>query len=330
MLESDGPTDSQQRPQARIDHDEIKTYLDTRYVSAPEAVWRTFEFPLHDQSHTIIRLAIHLPHQQPVYFTHGREEQALEAAHDRDTTLTGWFQLNRDDQTARQHHYIDMPAHFVWVKKDCKWKRRERGGSNVIGRMYSVSPQDTERYHLRLLLLHVSGATSFEHLRTVDGQVAATFQEACRLRGLLEDDAEWHRCMAEAAAFRMPRQMRLLLATICIFCNPSDVPTLWSDFKEDLTEDYVRTYNTHQAEQLALADIAAILLSHGFSCATFQLPEPQLVQVSFFSTRFSYLQHVEFGQHYLSHICRFLNDIIRKWPTIQMREGLILHTNVTK
>ncbi|XP_066910716.1 uncharacterized protein [Clytia hemisphaerica] len=31
----------------RIDHDEIRTFLDARYVSAPEACWRLFAFPMH-------------------------------------------------------------------------------------------------------------------------------------------------------------------------------------------------------------------------------------------------------------------------------------------
>ena len=34
------------------------------------------------------------------------------------------------------------------------------------------------------------GAMSFENLRTVDGVLGPTFKEACRLRGLLEDDRE--------------------------------------------------------------------------------------------------------------------------------------------
>ena len=49
-----------------INHDEIKTYLDARYVSSPEAVWRIFQFPMHAQSHSINRLHGHLPHYQHV------------------------------------------------------------------------------------------------------------------------------------------------------------------------------------------------------------------------------------------------------------------------
>ncbi|UYV82161.1 EPM2AIP1 [Cordylochernes scorpioides] len=40
---------------------EIKSFLDARYVSAPEAMCRMFEYRLHAHSHTICRLAVHIP-----------------------------------------------------------------------------------------------------------------------------------------------------------------------------------------------------------------------------------------------------------------------------
>jgi hypothetical protein len=49
------------RQSSDLDHDEISTFLDARYVSAPEAIWRLMEFKMHDQSHTITRLTVHLP-----------------------------------------------------------------------------------------------------------------------------------------------------------------------------------------------------------------------------------------------------------------------------
>ena len=38
-----------------------------------------------------------------------------------------------------------------------------------IGRVISAHPAEGERYFLRVLLNNVAGATSYEHLRTVDG-----------------------------------------------------------------------------------------------------------------------------------------------------------------
>ncbi|XP_057310254.1 uncharacterized protein LOC130648233 [Hydractinia symbiolongicarpus] len=79
----------------RIDHDEVTTFLDARYVSAPEATWRLCEFPMHTQSHSIIRLPVHLPNHQQVFFREGNEAVAADRAENSKTMLTAWFQLNQ-------------------------------------------------------------------------------------------------------------------------------------------------------------------------------------------------------------------------------------------
>jgi hypothetical protein len=43
--------------------DEIKQYIDSIYVSAPEACWLIFALPLTSRSHTVYRLAVHLPEE---------------------------------------------------------------------------------------------------------------------------------------------------------------------------------------------------------------------------------------------------------------------------
>ena len=72
-------------------HDEIAEHLDCRYVGPPEACWRLFQFPMYDKSHTIFRLALHLPDQQTLYFEPGQEEAALAAPAAQQTTLTAWL-----------------------------------------------------------------------------------------------------------------------------------------------------------------------------------------------------------------------------------------------
>ncbi|GBN66559.1 hypothetical protein AVEN_110234-1 [Araneus ventricosus] len=54
-----------------LDHDEILLFLDGRYVSAPEAMWRLNEFNLSEKSHTVVRLAVHLPDQQAIVYQDG-------------------------------------------------------------------------------------------------------------------------------------------------------------------------------------------------------------------------------------------------------------------
>lgn len=89
-----------------------------------------------------------------------------------------------------------------------------------------ISPSDSERYHLRLLLLHVVEATSFEDMRTFRKVLYPSFKEAAMQRGLLMDDSEWHRCLEEACVFQMPIQLRQLFAFICIFQHPCNAKNL--------------------------------------------------------------------------------------------------------
>jgi hypothetical protein len=44
----------------------------------------------------------------------------------------------------------------------------------------------------------VKGATSYEHLRTVDGKMHDTFKDACITMGLFVDDNEWDQALEEA------------------------------------------------------------------------------------------------------------------------------------
>ena len=170
----------------QLTHDEVQTYNDTRYVSPPEAFWRLSEYRLHEQSHSIYRLAIHLPNQQPVYFTEGHHQAAVEEAGTKDTMLTAYFKWNAEHHTP--YLYTEFPYNFVWNSTRGKWTVRKQRGNKVLPRVNSVSPKDFGKYCLGILLHHVPGATSFEFLRTVDGQTVDSFKEPCIRRQLLLDD----------------------------------------------------------------------------------------------------------------------------------------------
>ncbi|GBL73409.1 hypothetical protein AVEN_159420-1 [Araneus ventricosus] len=173
-----------------LDHDEILSFVEGRYVSAPEAMWRLNEFNLSHKSHTVVRLAVHLPQQQPIVYQDGQEAQAIERAALRKTTLTSWFELNKNDPSAHNISYSDIPQYYVFDKSTTNWKKRQRGGQNVIGRLPVVSILDTERYYLRMLLLRKSGAISFDDILTVNGLICITFQQACQEYGLFRGDQQ--------------------------------------------------------------------------------------------------------------------------------------------
>ena len=54
------------RMQNMTDTDEVKEYLNWRYVFAIEACWRIFEFEIHYRQPAIQRLSFHIENEQPV------------------------------------------------------------------------------------------------------------------------------------------------------------------------------------------------------------------------------------------------------------------------
>ncbi|OXA46565.1 hypothetical protein Fcan01_18730 [Folsomia candida] len=264
-----------------LNHDEIKTFMDSRYISAPEAAWRLFGNSMHEQSHTIYRLPVHFPSEQTVYFNADNVEAAAERAGSKETMLTAWFKLNDTDEDARLYLYADIPEHYVFNKVSGVWKPRQRETNNTIGRMYPVNlSTDAEKYCLRLLLLHKRGVTSFEDLRTVEDVIYPTFKEAAQKSGIFSDDATWDFALTDAAIWKMPRQMRDLFAYICVFAVPPNALELFEKYKSDLYEDFARdarhnhTDNCQHCTNLALVEIQAILILSYKKCVDFGLPSP--------------------------------------------------------
>ena len=96
------------------------------------------------------------------------------------TKLTEYFRMCQDKiGGAEELYYYQMPEHFTWDTSKRAWKKR-KNDVYAVGRMHQAHPSNIERYHLRLLLNRTKGATSFEHLKTLDdGTVCATFMDAC-------------------------------------------------------------------------------------------------------------------------------------------------------
>ncbi len=82
--------------------------------------------------------------------------------------------------------------------------------------MQFVFPQDIERYYLRLILLHVSGVTSFKDLRTVN-QVFSSYKETAIALGLVEDDSYHNTCLMEASLIQIGKQLRHLFCIILLY-----------------------------------------------------------------------------------------------------------------
>ncbi|GFV15904.1 ATP-dependent DNA helicase [Trichonephila clavipes] len=109
--------------------------------------------------------------------------------------------------------------------------------SDALGRLYTVHPNNTECFYLRLLLINIHGPISFQDLRTVNGQLCATYRQACQELNLLENDAHWDTALADASNTARPQQIRTLFAIILTTYFPSNPKDLWEKYKDYMSED---------------------------------------------------------------------------------------------
>ena len=279
----DDDDDNQHQPRNEIDE-----FVDARYISAPECVYRILSFPMHDHKPSVERLALHEKDNHVVTYNPLEEtsDDVLSREGIRDTSLTAFFHActKYPDLTANLL-YPDVPSKFVLKNTNGKkeWKPRRKGTS--VGRVYFCPPSTGERYYIRMLLYHVPGPTSFEYLRTVNGVLKETFQDACAARGLLETDDEWDSCLTEAATIDTGSQLRELFVCILLYNNPSDPRALFERHAHSLSDDCcyrLRTFHhidnpsDDQIISLALYEIDHLLQQNGKSLSTYNLPTPSV------------------------------------------------------
>nr|XP_027093828.1 uncharacterized protein LOC113714241 [Coffea arabica] len=140
--------------------------------------------------------------------------------------------------------------------------------------MVTVSPKEGERYYLRLLLTHIAGPTSFEDLLTVNEQRLASFREAALALGLLQSDACIEETLQEAVAFQMPSSLRLLFATLLVYCSPTSPKSLWEKFEFEFSADYhhqqpFHGFSSPEIRRKVLEDINSSLEQMGKSITDF-------------------------------------------------------------
>ena len=249
--------DAAEAPNPKRLKNEIKEHQKARWLCGPEAAWTIFGFPKYKLSPAVERLHCHLENEQKVMMFPDRHEGPaakthylkLAAMRSEKSKLVQWMSKSRDEleqkatfedgPAAYELLFIDMPRHYKWNITELEWERRKNSVFK-LARIYTVAVKDKERYYLRMLLHHVKGARSFEHLRTVNNVTYETYLETCQQRGLLGDDKEWDAIMEENAVLTDAHQLRLLLLNIFIECAPGDPSNLFHIYSEALSYDFLR------------------------------------------------------------------------------------------
>ena len=189
--------------------------------------------------------------------------------------LLAWFELNRENPEARQYYYKEIPEYYVYNKTTGKWTERQKG--EVISRMHMINPRNKELFHLRILLLHVRGATSFDFLKTVNDITYKTFTEAAIALNLVDNDTQWYEFMEEIIhneiAF-MARYSFIMMLIHCMPANPNALQ-LWTEYSIRLSRDLIGTSKSQYiGVQQALQHIEDMCKAAGSSMKTVGLPKP--------------------------------------------------------
>lgn len=264
--------------------DEIHEYKSGRCISSNEAIWRILGFKIHERYPTVLHLAVHLDNGQRVYYNSKNAKRRAE--NPPKTTLTEFFSLCRSDRFAKTLLYSEVAKYYTWDKTVKKFKRRKRGirveghtnlfASDALSRLYTVHPNYSECYHLRMLLINVRGPTSFQYLRTVDGQICATYREACENLNLLGNDAQWDLSLEDASRIDQPReltshQIRSLFAIILTTCCPLKPQKLWEKYKNFMSDDILTRLRTSSGNcelQFTIQTYNEALIMIEDNCAT--------------------------------------------------------------
>ncbi|CAN7055491.1 unnamed protein product, partial [Brassica oleracea var. botrytis] len=144
---------------------EIQDYIEARYLSACESMWRTFAFHIHKRKQSVEKLIIHLEgkHNITVKSTDNLGRVIRKPGIEK-TTFTEWMVLCRRSEFARTLTYVQIPEYFVWNNSAKVWTEHKKG--KTIGRVVAVHPSAGDRYYLRILINKIKGPRSYDELKT--------------------------------------------------------------------------------------------------------------------------------------------------------------------
>ncbi|CAN6678727.1 unnamed protein product [Malus baccata var. baccata] len=265
-------------------NDEILTYLNCRYISPYEVVWRLFQYSIHHREPSVERLPVHLPFEQNIVFNGDQSLYSIIKQNaSNHTMLTSWFETNKIYSEARSLTYAQFPSKFLYDTREKMWKPRKRKGS--IGRITYVHPASGELYYLRMLLNLKKGALNFDDLKTVNGIVHPSYHAACKSFGLLGDDKEWIEALSSAVNVASSPQLRQLFVTIILYCDVVNPETLfdthWQNMYDDILYNLRKTFAIpdmiipqDELKNSVLFELELLFNNASSSLAKYHLPMP--------------------------------------------------------
>jgi hypothetical protein len=287
--------------------DEFRDYMNARYLSSSEAVYRILNFHTVSKRPGVRCLSVHLEGKNL-----GRMYDRSQPGYSEMSDLLWYFKRPSTEPFSGLKYtelfslyYLEtVPLNValdsgqtlittVTTEKGLSQKvLRRRVRRPIVARLQTVPLRLKETFYLRALL-QVRPASNFEDARTIRGHCYPTYQGAATVLGLFQDDHEAVYAMNEAiAAYSRPSQLRFLFTQL-LADLPFPAVELWARFQSDLCADYRLRHPTAHATDLALQDLARYLAAQGSSLTQCGLPEPARhcaevdLELSFFANQLS-------------------------------------------
>ncbi|XP_058746518.1 uncharacterized protein LOC131619442 [Vicia villosa] len=216
--------------------DEIKQYLDCRYISPSEACWRIFSYSIHGRKPAVERLFFHMEGENSVYYKdYEQVGDVLLKPSVTESMFTSWFEANKTYEEARSLTYGDFVSKFVYHKRSRSWKPRKRG--YTIGRLIWVPQSTGELFYLRMMLTVKKGPLCYKDIKKVDGKQLKTFRDACFAMGFLQDDREFIEAIKEAHLWGSGPFLRKLFVTMLLSSSMNRPEHVWRKTWMYLSDD---------------------------------------------------------------------------------------------
>ena len=181
------------------------------------------------------------------------------------TISNAWLNPNKTNEYLRKFFYINIPNHFVFDLIRKIWVTG-RNFSKVIGRVVNVSSKDVERFHLKLILHRIKGATCFNDLKMYEVLTYNNFKETGIAMGLVESDTDIFNIFEEACPIIKPIQLHNflhdLLFLIALYYQ------IWNKFEENFCKGF-----SNNNENRVLLEIHDFFKLENMRCSDFGLPE---------------------------------------------------------
>ena len=82
------------------------------------------------------------------------------------------------------------------------------------------------------------GKTSFDDMRTLNGELCGSYKAVCSALGILQDSEEWENVLSEAFSSLTGHRAGSLFATMLVFCELPETLELFDKFVDILADDF--------------------------------------------------------------------------------------------